>query len=230
MYSNVVCIGDSYTNEEEMYKSTGADKIFKEKGYEFKSYPQLLGEYYNCKWETFGEPGMPMVFTLQTLIDKIPYILSLKNPLVIYQFGFFTNLILHIKDEDWVNWKSIDDYYSIQSKTKYGVISAGKDNVGSRKDELLLLDYTKRFGEQTNYWIVQYFCTISDILEKLGKSNVYGIFLSEPDFKITKSPKLLPFSDTWYDPKIKDILPEINDNHKSTESNQKVCDYIVNNL
>ena len=62
------------------------------------------------------------------------------------------------------------------------------------------------------------------------RDSVYGIFLSEVEFKITKSPKLLPFSDTWYDPKIKDILPEINDNHKSTESNQKVCDYIVNNL
>ena len=32
---------------------------------------------------------MPMIWTLQTLIDKIPYILSLENPLVIYQYGFF---------------------------------------------------------------------------------------------------------------------------------------------
>ena len=232
MFSNVVCIGDSYTNEDEMYKSMGADKIFKEKGYEFKSYPQLLGEYYNCKWETFGEPGMPMVFTLQTLIDKIPYILSLKNPLVIYQFGFFTNLILHIEDGDWINWKSMADYYSIQSQTKYGVVSAGQDNIGNKKDELLLLDYTNRFGEQTNYWIIQYFCSISDILEKLGKSSVYGLFLSKTEFETPKRPKLIPHNhdNDWMSPNINDIIPEINDRHKSTEANQKLCGYIVNNL
>lgn len=231
MYSNVICIGDSYTNEIEQLRPYQSE--FEKANYEFKSYPQLLGEHYNCKWETFGEPGMPMVFTLQTLIDKIPYILSLKNPLVIYQFGFFTNLILHMEDGNWVNWKSISvrgALPSAQSETKCGVVTAGKGAIGSTEDEMLLLDYTNKFGENTNYFIIQYFCTIADTLTKLGKPNIFGMFLPKPDFKIPNSPKLFPWTDVWASPTIEEVLPQINDNHKSTEANQKLCDYIVNNL
>ena len=63
MFSNVICIGDSYTNEHECYEAMGYDKKFIELDYEFKSYPQILGEYYDCKWETFGKPGMPMPYS-----------------------------------------------------------------------------------------------------------------------------------------------------------------------
>ena len=233
MYSNVICIGDSYTNEVQQLSQFNSE--FKKVGYEFKSYPQLLGEHYNCKWETFGEPGIPMVFTLQMLIDKIPYILSLENPLVIYQFGFFTNMILHIEDDKWVNWKSSissDKSASqhFQTETKYGVVCKSGVGLSNLKDKTLLIDYTKKFGEQTNYFIIQYFCTISDILSKLGKSNVYGMFFPQPDFEIPKALKIIPFNNDLCAPSIKDILPQIDDNHKSTEANQKVCDWIVNNI
>ena len=123
---------------------------------------------------------MPMVWTLQTLIDKIPYILSLKNPLVIYQFGFFSNLILHVEKEKWVNWKSLLSENSgkqpFQTKTQFGVISGDGTDMPDMEDKVLLLDYTKRFGEQNNYWVIPYFCTIADMLSKLGKPNIYGIF------------------------------------------------------
>lgn len=232
MYSNVICIGDSYTNEIETFIPYQSE--FEKAGYEFKSYPQLLGEYYNCKWETFGEPGMPMVFTLQTLIDKIPYILSLENPLVIYQFGFFSNMILHIEDDKWVNWKSLlsENFLKqqFQSDSKYGVISGHGTELPNLKDKVLLADYTKKFGEQTNYFIIQYFCTITDILNTLGKSNVYGMFLPTPQFKLPKHDRLLPQLHNWAKPEINEVLPQIDDNHKSTEANQKLCDWIVNNL
>ena len=232
MYSNVICVGDSYTNEIE--ELSQFDSEFKKVGYEFKSYPQLLGEHYNCKWETFGQSGMPMVFTLQTLIDKIPYILSLENPLVIYQFGFFSNMILHIEDDKWVNWKSLlsENFLKqqFQSQSKYGVITTHGSELPNLKDKVLLADYTKKFGEQTNYFIIQYFCTITDILNTFGKSNVYGMFLPKPQFKLPKHDRLLPRFDNWAKPEIKEVLPQINDNHKSTEANQKICDWIVNNI
>ena len=232
MYSNIICIGDSYTNEIETFKPYQSE--FKKAGYEFKSYPQLLGEYYNCKWETFGEPGMPMVFTLQTLIDKIPYILSLENPLVIYQFGFFSNMILHVEDNKWLNWKSLlsENFLKqqFQSYSKFGVISGHGRDIPNIKDKALLVDYTQKFGEQTNYFIIQYFCTITDILNKLGKSNIYGMFLAYPKFKLPKHDRLLPHFKNWADPTIKDLFPNIDDTHKSTEANKKLVDFIVKNI
>lgn len=231
MYSNVICIGDSYTNEWKCYEEQNHLKTFKEVGYEFKSYPQLLGEHYNCKWETFGEPGMPMVWTLQTLIDKIPYILSLENPLVIYQFGFFSNLILHVEEEKWVNWKSLlsenKGKQQFQTKTKFGVISADEKDMPDMEDKVLLLDYTKRFGEQTNYWVIPYFCTIADMLSKLGKPNIYGMFLSKPELTIPQHTNILPYINDWGSPNINEVLPQINDGHKSTEANKKIVNNIV---
>ena len=230
-YSNVICVGDSYTNELDFYKSEGHWETFKEAGYEYKSYPQMLGEYYNCKWETFGEPGMPMIWTLQTLIDKIPYILSLENPLVIYQYGFFTNLILHVEEENWVNWKSLVSEnlpkQQFQTTTKFGVISRNGEGMTDIEDKLLLLDYTKRFGEQTNYWIIQYFCTIADILTKLGKPNIYSMFVPRPDFKLPKHKNIIPYLEDCTTPLINEVLPQVNDTHKSTEANQKITDNIV---
>ena len=74
MYSNVICIGDSYTNEIETFKPYQSE--FKKAGYEFKSYPQLLGEYYNCKGN-FGH--LCQWFTLQTLIDNSLHIIIRKS-------------------------------------------------------------------------------------------------------------------------------------------------------
>ena len=239
MYSNVICIGDSYTNEIECYRNQNHLKTFEEVGYEFKSYPQLLGEHYNCKWETFGEPGMPMVFTLQTLIDKIPYILSLDNPLVIYQFGFFTNLILHVEADKWMNWKSLTGTdvsenflkQQFQTQTQFGVVTANNEHIGTKEDEILLLDYTNKFGENTNYFIIQYFCTIADILTKLGKPNIFGMFLPKPDgFKFPTHKNLLPHLHEWHMPEIKDVIEQVNDTHKSTEANEKLSKHIIDNL
>ena len=85
-------------------------------------------------------------------VDKIPYILSLENPLVIYQFGFFSNMILHVDDNKWVNWKSLlsENFLKqqFQSYSKFGVVSAHGNELPNIKDKALLLDYTQKFGEQ----------------------------------------------------------------------------------
>ena len=125
MFSNVICIGDSYTNEHECYEAMGYDKKFIELDYEFKSYPQILGEYYDCKWETFGKPGMPMPYSLQILIDKIDYIQELENPLVIYQFGFFDNVIMSEVVGKYTDWKEINEdstTYNFQKSNNLSLI------------------------------------------------------------------------------------------------------------
>lgn len=232
MYSNVICVGDSYTNELEHYASMGITDEFDRLGYTYKSYPQLLGEHYGCKVENFGQPGMPMVFTIQTLIDKIDYILSLENPLIIYQFGFFSNLIVHIEKNNYVNWKSLasENHTGNMTDTKYGVVSAHGNDLPNVKDNMLLLDFTQRFGEQTNWAIIQTFITISDMLERMGKGNCYGIFFPRPQFELPNHRKLLGCAADMLMPEINKLFPHINDTHKSTEANQSICDYIVDKI
>ena len=48
------------------------------------------------------------------------------------------------------------------------------------EDKVLLLDYTKRFVNiEHNYWVIPHFCTIADMLSKLGKPNIDMVFLPE---------------------------------------------------
>ena len=51
MYSDVIfAIGDSYTNEIEFYKQHGFWESLME--VTNLNHPQLLGEHFNCRWET----------------------------------------------------------------------------------------------------------------------------------------------------------------------------------
>ena len=85
-YSNIICFGDSYTNEESVYKNIGYLDIFKERGYEFKSYPKVLSEYYNAPYETFGAGGMPIHFVISELIKKMDYIIKKKDYIILPKF------------------------------------------------------------------------------------------------------------------------------------------------
>ena len=168
MFSNIICIGDSYTNEIEHYKN--ADIDFEKLGYEFKSYPQLLGEHYGCEWETFGRPGMPMPYTLQILIDKIDYIQSLENPLVIYQFGFFDNLILSMSSGKYFEWKDIvleEDGFGPPSGNNSNILKGSMhtnisinhnffENMKMDKLEAVgMLSFLEKFGALSNYHLIE---------------------------------------------------------------------------
>jgi hypothetical protein len=92
-YSNVICIGDEFTDEVNQYKKLNFWDFFKEKKYEFKSYPQLLGENLNCPWEIFAKNGITTTESISQLTNNLDYIFSLNNPLIIFQFGDFFNPI-----------------------------------------------------------------------------------------------------------------------------------------
>lgn len=92
-YSNIICIGDEFTDEINQYKKLNIFNFFKEKEYEFKSYPQLLGEQLNCPWEIFAKNDITTTESISQLTNNLDYIFSLNNPLVIFQFGDFFNPI-----------------------------------------------------------------------------------------------------------------------------------------
>lgn len=88
-YSNVICIGDEFTNEIDEYKTLNLWRFFDNHQYTFKSYPQLLGEKLDCEWESYGKSELTHTQSFSQLISKLDYILSFDNPLVIFQFGNF---------------------------------------------------------------------------------------------------------------------------------------------
>lgn len=88
-YSNVICIGDEFTNEIDEYKTLNLWRFFDNHQYTLKSYPQLLGEKLDCKWESYGKSELTHTQSFSQLISKLDYILSFDNPLVIFQFGNF---------------------------------------------------------------------------------------------------------------------------------------------
>ena len=196
MFNKVICIGDSYTNEHRHYENNNID--FKQLGYEFKSYPQLLGEHYGCDWETFGRPGMPMPYSLQILIDKIDYIQSFDNPLVIYQFGFFDNLILSTSGGDYVEWKDIaaetmgapsHNNSEVLPKSRYQVINHNQnffeDIQMSKLEAVGMMTFLEKFGDLTNYHLIEQFLSIAKLLKR-SNIDIYGLFFSV----------LLKFTDT----------------------------------
>lgn len=228
-YSNVICIGDSFTNEWECYRREGLLEKFDEMGYEFKSYPQILGEKYNCEWETFGQPGMTLPFTIMTLIDKIDYILSLENPLVIFQFGFFQNSTLKVDDNIEFIWKDFGGTYEddavINAQDKNNFID-GLDI----SDKLAITTWYEKYEEFRNYWYIDEFTTIARMINRMKKIDMFGMFLSVPKFNLPKNEHLLYlFGGAAFNEHIEriDHLDGITDHHKSTRGNEKLADEIT---
>jgi hypothetical protein len=237
-YSHVICIGDSMTNEIEHYKHEGILDKLKERGYEFKSYPQILGEKFNCPFETFGKPGMTMPFTMMKLIENIDYILSLPNPLVIYQFGVFFNSTLKVDDNLDVSWKDfglhgtnpghdvvIDAVHPDQNKYIQSL---------SPTDRLSMITWYEKFEEFRNYWYIEEFITVAKLLNRMNQTpiDVFGMFFSSVKFKIPTDYHLLnmwnigPASIRNMEP-MSGIFPDINDQHKTTWANNNIANEII---
>jgi len=229
-YSNVICIGDSFTNEWDCYRREGLLEKFDELNYEFKSYPQLLGEHYGCKWETFGKPGMTMPFTIMTLIDKIDYILSLDNPLVIFQFGFFQNSTLKVDKNIEFIWKDFggtyDDDAVLNDKDEF---IDGLDSL----DKLAITTWYEKYEEFRNYWYIDEFTTIARMVNRLKKVDMFGVFFSSPKFELPKNEHILwLFGGAALNEDIEriNVLDGITDSHKSTEGNIKISREIIKNI
>ena len=232
MFSNVVCIGDSYTNEHEQYRDNGID--FSKLNYEFKSYPQILGEKFDCKWETFGKPGMPMPYSLQILIDRIDYIQKLENPLVIYQFGFFDNVILSKNIGNYTDWKNLSQNHAgLLHQSTFHVINKHSTidftNM-SKLEKVGMLTFLEKFGALSNFHLIEQFLAVAKLLKRSNIS-IYGLFLaSNPHIDVPKHDNILYMGEDGCGldgkERMTDIFPQLSDSHKTTQANQQISDEI----
>ena len=233
-YSNVICIGDSVTNERYHYEFEGILDKFKSKNYVYKSYPELLGNYYGCPYETLGEPGMTIPFTILELIKHIDYILSLENPLVIFQFGNFFNATLKVDDNLDIMWK---DLYSRFDGDDIVVDESSKFIDGLDSDEkLAIITWFSKYEEFRNYWYIEEFFKISKMLNRMKPIDIFGMLYGGVSFKIPTDYHLLnmwgvgPASHTDTIRTIDTIFPDIIDGHKTTESNKNLANEIIRQI
>ena len=255
MYSHVICIGDSYTNEHQHYDWVGISEQFKTLNYEFKSYPQILGEYYGVKWETFGAPGMPMHYWLQCLIRELDYILSLENPLVIYQFGFFDNVVMSTTG-GYFSWKDVVDGTNNEvinnalggsSENNSKVLEESRHTVWNRNfqidnvemsdmDKLTLVSFCEKFGRFANYHLIEQFLSIADMVKKMKGIDIYGVFFANNKVIVPKHNNILYFGESGYQfdefrQEIGEIYPQFQeDGHKTTFHNVKIAQGIHKQL
>jgi len=237
-YSHIICIGDSMTNEREHYEYDGILDKLNDRGYVFKSYPQVLGEFFDCPYETFGKPGMTMTFTMMELIKNIDYILSLPNPLVIYQFGVFFNSTIKVDDSHSISWKELGLH---EVKGDAVVIDAMNPEQNkfiqslSSIDKLSMMTWYEKFEEFRNYWYVDEFITISKLLNRMGSVDIFGMFFSSVKFKIPTEYHILnmwdigPGSIKNMEP-LHGLFPDINDYHKTTKANENLANEIIRQI
>lgn len=231
-YSNIICFGDSYTNEESVYNNIGYLDIFKERGYEFKSYPKVLSEHYNAPYETFGAGGMPIHFVISELIKKMDYILSLENPLVLFQFGFFFNAILKYDSDTELIWKDMIPS-SIGNEiflpvNKHEVIS----NM-SLEDKLSIVNWFEKFEDKRNYYYIETFISLCNFLNIQKKINIFGFLLSRAKFNVPDDKFILKLSEQGWSPgyeAICDVFEDLTDTHKSTKGNIDLANNIINKI
>ena len=231
-YSNIICFGDSYTNEEKVYESLGYLDIFKERGYEFKSYPKVLSEYYQAPYETFGAPGMPIHFVIGELIKKMDYILSLENPLVIFQFGFFCNAILKYDSDTELIWKDL-----IPSKIgEETFLAINKRDVVSNmslEDKLSILNWFEKFEDKRNYYYINTFISLCEFLNSKNKIDIFGFLLTPADFSVPDDKFILKLSENGWPPsaeRICEVFEDLTDTHKSTKGNIDLAYNIIDKI
>jgi hypothetical protein len=231
-YSNIICFGDSYTNEESVYKNIGYLDIFKEREYDFKSYPKVLSEYYNAPYETFGAGGMPIHFVISELIKKMDYILSLENPLVLFQFGFFCNAILKYDSDTELMWKDL-----IPSKIgEEAFLPISKQEVVSNislEDKLSIVNWFEKFEDKRNYYYIDTFISLCKFLNTQKKIDIFGFLLSRANFTVPNDKFILKLSAEGWSPgyeAICDVFPDLTDTHKSTKGNIDLANNIINKI
>jgi len=256
-YSHIVCIGDSFTNETQHYKNVELDKIFKKINYEFKSYPQILSELYECEYITLGAPGRQMTFTIQDLINNINYILTLENPLVLFQFGYFMNATIKLSDNLDFIWKELIDTginttKDLDNKNEFITVNKNSELINSMSsfDKLSIVNWFEKYEEFRNYYFIEYFISICNHIKELKDIDIFGFFFTKTKFKIPNNKYLVHLFDkggfgldgiggnekTGIDLILKDF--GINDGHKSTEGNlilaeeikKRVDEKVKNNL
>jgi hypothetical protein len=243
-YSHIICIGDSITNEYQHYKDVGIDKIFQDMGYHFKGYPEILSELYGCEYVMIGEPGKTMTFTIQDLIKNVKYITSLENPLVLYQFGYFMNSTIKLSNSMDFMWKDLidthkdkiknidntDDYITLNKHSKF------IDSI-SEMDKISILNWFEKFEEYRNYYFIEYFLSINELIQQIKPTDVFGFFWTPTMFSLPKHENLLWLFEKGYgidgmggNPLngINHYLRHlgINDGHKSTEGNRVLAEEI----
>ena len=233
-YSHIICIGDSITNERDHYSKLGILDIFDQRGYDFKSYPEFLGDHYKCPVETFGKPGMTMPFTMMELLDKVDYILSLENPLIIYQFGIFFNATLKVDNASDILWKDLNNAHN-----NSGVVIDGSESFSDKMDideKMAIATWFSKYEEFRNYWYIEEFIAISEMINRMKPTNIFGMIYSKPKFKIPTDYHLLNMwdigagSDTDKLQNIDFLFPDIIDGHKTTEANQILANEIIRQI
>lgn len=245
-YSHIVCIGDSFTNETEHYRREGLLDVFKEINYEFKSYPELLAEYYECDYTLFGEPGMTMTFTIQEFIKNINWFLTLENPLVLYQFGYFSNATIKLSNGIDLAWKDLYqedrfDRNNFDEKSKY-IVNKKSEFVSTMpiEDKLAITTWFEKFEAYRNYYNIDLFLTLTNHIKEIKNIDVFGFFVIEPDFQIPKHKNLLHLFNRGNaldgmdgrEDGINYYLESlgIQDGHKSTSGNKKIANEIIKKI
>ena len=207
------------------------DRI-EERGYEFKSYPKVLSEYYNAPYETFGAGGMPIHFVISELIKKMDYILSLENPLVLFQFGFFCNAILKYDSDTELIWKDL-----IPSKIGNEIfLPVNKQEIVSNmslEDKLSILNWFEKFEDKRNYYYIETFISLCKFLNAQKKINIFGFLLSRAKFNVPNDKFILKLSEEGWSPgteAICDVFKDLTDTHKSTKGNIDLAQNIINQI
>ena len=231
-YSNIICFGDSYTNEESVYEGLGYFDIFKERGYEFKSYPKVLSEHYNAPYETFGAGGMPIHFVIGELIKKMDYILSLENPLVIFQFGFFCNAILKYDNDTELIWKDLVPS-KIGEETFLAINKRDVVSNMSLEDKLSILNWFEKFEDKRNYYYINTFISLCEFLNSKKKIDIFGFLLAPALFEVPNNKFILKFNKSGFYEKferINEVFPDLTDTHKSTQANIDLAHNIIDKI
>lgn len=221
-YSNIICIGDSFTNEKQCYIDNGILSILNDRKYEFKSYPQVLSEIYNCPYELRGAPGRTMNFTINDLIDSIDYILSLENPLIIYQFGYFFNSTLRLDEDTHLIWKDF-----LFEKNTHIVINEKSKLVNGLKseDKNSIIHWYQNFEEYRNYYYIDTFLTIKAMINRIKPIDMYGIILWDTKFKLPINKSIIDLTYLKYEG-INSVFSDLDEYHKSTNDNIKLANTI----
>jgi len=237
-YSHVVCIGDSLTRELEYYQGVGLDKTFKEINYEYKSYPQILAELYDCEYLTFGGPAKTMTNTIQDFIDSINHIMTLENPLVLYQFGYFMNGTLKLSNNMDYIWKDIVDMEHVDITDASITINKSNEFADgvSDLDKLSIVNWFEKFEEFRNYYFIEYFLSLANHMKGMRDIDVFAFFVTPTMFPIPKKENLLWLFDKGYgydglnkyEHSIYHYIKHLglHDGHKSTEGNRILAEEI----
>jgi len=239
-YSHVICIGDSFTNEREHYNDVGLIDVFKKINYEYKSYPEIISEHYSAECITIGKPGRTMTYTIQDLIKNINYILTLDNPLVIYQFGYFMNAQIKLSEDFDIMWKDVANMKSLNhAETIINKKTEFIDNI-SEIDKLSIINWFEKFEEFRNYYFIEYFLSLIKHIKGIKNIDIFGFFLTPTMFPIPKKENLLWLFDKGYgydglrdyedgiDLYIKEL--GLSDGHKSTNGNIKLANEIIKQI